>query len=194
MDDDTLFLETLRDIRERSDPNNPKSEYEVQKLAALLRKLFLDGQSLVSKVNRARRLPFQFRVFDGGPYHDLTMSMGPVFWSVQDGFDPDTALVPTSRFTEVNSDGLLARRIVLLNGEWYTVADIIRYVAHVEGAVHRSEPRDAKDQALATSGIGIGGYDSPVVRSLCAVGRVVVRGLEPLEARILAGRTPPTES
>ncbi len=185
MDDDTLFLETMRELRERAIPG---SEYEVQKLGGLLRKLLLDGHPLVSTVNRTRRLEFRFRVYDGGPYHDLLMSTDPVFWTVQDGFDPETVLVASSRFIDVDRDRLLARRIVLLSGEWYTVKDIIKYVAQVEGAVHRAPPSDPKEQALAASGIQVGGYDSPTVRSLCAVARVVARGLEPLEARIHADR------
>jgi hypothetical protein len=188
MDVDTLFLETLADLRRRS---NPGPEYEVQQLAALLRKLLLDGQPLVDAANRARRLPLRFRVYDGSPYQDLVLSSGPIFYSLQDAFDPETVLVANARLAEVNRNGLLARGLVLLNGVWFSVADVVKYVAHVEGAVHRGEPTDDKQRALAASGIGIGGYDSPVVRSLLAVARVVARGLEPLEARIRADRIPP---
>jgi hypothetical protein len=120
--------------------------------------------------------------------------MGPVFYSLVDAFDPRDSAVANARVAEVDREGLLARRILLLQGEWYSVKDIIKYVAQVEGAVHRGQPSDAKERALLESGIGIGGYDSPAVRSLFPVGRVVALGLEPLEARILADRTPPTQS
>jgi len=70
MDVDTLFLETLADLRRRS---NPGPEYEVQQLAALLRKLLLDGQPLIDAVNRTRRLRIRFRVHDGSPYQDLVL-------------------------------------------------------------------------------------------------------------------------
>ena len=142
-------------------------------------------------MNRSRRLPIRFRVHDGSPYQDLVLSDGPTFYSLQDAFDPETVLVANARIANVNRDGLLARGLVLLDGVWFSVADIVKYVAHVEGAVHRGEPSDDKQRALAASDIRIGGYDSPVVRSLLAVARVVARGLEPLEASIRADRTAP---
>jgi hypothetical protein len=191
MDVDTLFLETLADLRRRS---NAGPAYEVQQLAALLRKLLLDGQPLVDAANRTRRLRLRFRVYDGSPYQDLVLSDGPMFYSLQDAFDPETVAVANARFAEVNRDGLLGRGLVLLDGIWFSVADIVKYVAHVEGAVHLGEPDDDKQRALAASDIRIGGYDSPVVRSLLAVARVVARGLEPLEARIRADRLAPGPS
>lgn len=193
MDDDTLFLETLRDIRGKSDSNNPRPEYEAQQLGWLLRKLLMDGHPLIDLANRKHRLPIRFLVDDGSPYQDMVLSMGPEFYSLVDAFDPQDSGVAGARVIEVDRDGLLARPILLLKSDWYSVRDIIKYVAEVEGAVHRGQP-SAKERVLAESGIGIGGYDSPAVRSLFPVGRVVARGLEPLEARILADRTPPTES
>jgi len=191
MDVDTLFLETLADLRRRSSAG---PEYEVQQLAALLRKLLLDGQPLIDAANRSRRLPIRFRVDDGSPYQDLVLSTGPTFYALEDAFDPETVLVANARIADVDRHELLGRRIVLLDGVWFSVADIVTYVAHVEGAVHRGQPRDSKQRALAATSIRIGGYDSPVVRSLLAVARVVARGLEPLEARIRADQTtrPPT--
>jgi hypothetical protein len=186
MDVDTLFLETLADLRPRSDAG---PEYEVQQLAALLRKLLLDRQPLIDAVNRSRRLPVRFQVHDGSPYQDLVLSSGPTFYALQDAFDPETVLVANARIADVDRDELLRRGIVLMDGLWFSVADIVTYVAHVEGAVHRGQPRDNKQRALAATSIRIGGYDSPVVRSLLAVARVVARGLEPLEARIRADRT-----
>jgi hypothetical protein len=185
VDDDTLFLETLADLRRRS---IAVPEYEVQQLAALLRKLLLDGQPLMDAVNRSRRMRIRFSVYDGSPYQDMVLSSGPVFYALQDAFDPEAVAVANARIAEVGRDGLLERGIVLMNGVWFSVADIVKYVANVEGAVHRGSPNDAKQRALAATDIRIGGYDSPVVRSLLAVARVVARGLEPLEARIRADR------
>jgi hypothetical protein len=187
MDVDTLFLETLADLRRRS---NPGPEYEVQQLAALLRKLLLDRPPLMDAVNCPPLLPIRFRVHDGSPYQDLVLSSGPAFYALQDAFDPETILVANARIADVDRDGLLERGIVLMGGVWFSVADIVKYVAHVEGAVHRGEPR-GRQRALAATNIRIGGYDSPVVRSLLAVARVVARGLEPLEARVRSDRTAP---
>ncbi len=184
MDDDTFFLWTLDDLRRRS---HPGPEYEIQQVAALLRKLLLDRYPL-DTVNRSRRLPIRFRVYDGSPYQDLVLSMGPTFYALQDAFDPNDIAVANARIAAVDRDGLLARRLLLMDGVWFSVADIVKYVAHVEGAVHRGRPRDDKQRALAATTLRIGDLDS-VVRSLLAVARVVARGLEPLEVRIHSDRT-----
>jgi hypothetical protein len=117
------------------------------------------------------------------------LSLAPTFFSLEDGFDPTTTLVQGSRTTTVDVKGLLKRQLILLNGQWYTVRDAIDQVAHIEGAVHRGQPKTSKQQALAATGIGIAGYDSAVLHSLLAVARVVARGLEPLEGEIRAKRS-----
>lgn len=187
MDVDTLFLETVADLRRRT---NAATEYDAQQLAALLRKLLLDGQPLIDAANRTRRMRIRFRVYDGSPYQDLVLSLGPAFYAVQDAFDPRDVAVANARISEVDRDALLGRGIVLMDGAWFSVADVVTYVSHVEGGVHRGPPKGDKQRALAATNIRIGGYDSPVVRSLLAVARVVARGLEPLEARIRADREP----
>ena len=105
-----------------------------------------------------------------------------------DGFDPRESAVAGVRTAEVSRDGLLARRAVLLNGTWFTVADAIRYVSHVEGGIHRGAPDDEQQQALAASPIGIGGHASTATWPLRGIARVVARGLEPLEEAIRAER------
>lgn len=187
MDVDTLFLETLADLRRRS---NSGSEYDVQQVAALLRKLLLDGRPLMDAANRSRQMRIRFLVKDGSPSQDLILSTGPAFYALQDGFDPATSLVASVRVADVGRDGLLERGLVFMDGVWFSVADIIAYVSHVEGGVHRGPPKGDKQRALAATSIRIGGYDSPVVRSLLAVARVVARGLEPLETRIRSDRAP----
>ena len=118
MDVDSLFLETVADLRRRSNPapEYPAPEYELQQLAALLRKLLLDGQPLIDAVNRTRRLPIRFLVADGSPFQDVLLGTGPIFYALQDGFDPETVLVANARIAEVDRDGLLGRGIVLMDG------------------------------------------------------------------------------
>jgi hypothetical protein len=185
VDTETFFLETLKDLRERS--SRPGPEYEVQQLAALLRKLLLDERRLIDLVNPTPRTPIRFRVYEGSPYQELVLSMGPQLYAVQDAFDPKDIAVANARIAEVDVAGLLKRRILLIDGMWFSVADIVRYVAHVEGAVHRGQPKGEKEQLLAATKIHIGSVTG-VVRTLLAVGRVVARGLEPLEDRIRARR------
>jgi hypothetical protein len=62
-----------------------------------------------------------------------------------------------------------------------TVAELIRFVAHVGGAVHAGKPRTPKDVALLEMAeLARIGQATPVVAQLQAIGRVVLRGLVPL--------------
>ena len=60
MDRDELFVRTLADLRRRLERGR-QDEYEAMGIAGLLRKLLIDGQSLVDQVNRDRRLKITYR-------------------------------------------------------------------------------------------------------------------------------------
>jgi hypothetical protein len=147
--------------------------------AAHLRKLLLDQQPLVAAANRSRSVKIRYRVNDDKPPDDPAV----VFWSVEDGFDPETS--PMVKPLDVTQDQLLARRVMVYEGHDVTVKDLIRHAAHVRGAVHVGTPNDEQEEALSklASELNVGGYQGGT-RILQAIGRVVVRGLAPLEAAI----------
>jgi hypothetical protein len=60
MDRNQLFLETIADIEKRTRPAS--TEYERTMVAALLRKLLLDGDPLCHQVNKVRREEIKFIV------------------------------------------------------------------------------------------------------------------------------------
>ena len=126
---DQLFLLTLNDLEGRS--SAPSHEYDVMGIALLLRKLLLDADALVDHVNRERRLKIRFVINDRPMPNDPV----PLMWSMQDGFDPETAHQSFPK--EVKKAELLVRPVVAMNGFPIAVKDIIRYVAHVRGAVQR---------------------------------------------------------
>jgi hypothetical protein len=70
---------------------------------------------------------------------------------------------------------------MVLNGQSVTVRDLIDHLAHIEGAVHRSEPRVRRELVLSQAArqLFIGGLPARV-RQIQALGRVVLRGLKPL--------------
>ena len=176
---DELFLETLADLESRCEPG--RTEYDVLGIAGLLRKLLIDAQPLVDQVNRDRHLRLRFVINDRPIPEDPL----PMIWSMQDGFDPETAHRAFPK--EVKRDDLLTRPIVAVNGSAVSVRDVIRYGAHVKGAIHAGEPESDQERALVevAAAMQVGGFD-PGVRSLLAVTRVVLRGLQPLRQRILA--------
>ncbi len=180
MDPDALFLATLDDLDASAIAG--RSSYDLLHVAALLRKLLLDGTNLLDATNRSRRLKVRFRANQRQPPDDPP----PTSWSIQDGLDPDTA-APLRRnsVADLSRDQFLGVTIIVHQDVRLTVADVIRYVANVAGGVHLGTPTEPKEMALASlsASIQVGGY-SPELRSLIPVARVVSKGLQPLRASI----------
>jgi hypothetical protein len=180
VDAEVLFIKTLEELERRAQPEN--EAYDILMVSALLRKLLTDG--LTEAANRDRRIKIRYVAND---YPNLASvlppSAGVTFWSLQDGFDPETSDIV--RPVEVSRDGLLARPVMTVLGEQVTVKDVVRYLANKAGGVHLSGPDDSKQRALAEldSTMELGGTP-PVIRTLLAISRVVLRGLEPLRVQI----------
>ena len=180
-----LFLDTLSDLRVKI---APPSNYELLGAAALIRKLFLDESPLVVQVNRKYRLKITFEVnqprgFPGFPE--------PVIYAALDAFDPDTAPPPVNPLI-VNRAQLFSRVVERAVGHSYTVRDLVLFEAHVSGAVHAGQPKNDQQRALkdVSNAFLIGGR-RPSLRQLQAVGRVILKGLEPLRQAVEnAGRIP----
>ena len=177
---DNLFLNTIKDLQTKIESNDA---YEILMATALLRKLLVDANPLITEVNRTRRLKILFTVNDR-PIP--TNEMGLVYWSTQDGFDPDTARI--SQPITVNKDGLLKRPSMIIEGKVITVLDIIKFICHYQGAVHvgKQNPAEAKQELLkkVEETVTVGGLPG-ALRSVCAIGRVVLKGLEPLKQEVL---------
>jgi hypothetical protein len=73
-----------------------------------------------------------------------------VFWSDQDGLDPETALTRAEP-KEVTRDEFLAKVIMQAGGESVTVKDTILHTANVVGAVHPGRPREDVNRLLGRS-------------------------------------------
>lgn len=185
VDRDRLFLETLQDLETRS--AGGATEYEVLRSAVLLRELLLDESPLLHQVNGERKTPIRFRVNVRDPIWKIAGSPPPSFWARQDGFDPYTALTGP-QIADLDLPAFLSQVLIISRGAEFTVKDVIRQVAHVLGGVHAGSAQQAREHALAdvSASFRVGGLD-PVIRSLAAVGRVVVRALQPLRARVEGG-------
>lgn len=175
MHPDRLLLETLSDLRARA--RNQTNEYEALLIAGLLRKLLLDGHSLVDEVNRTRRLKIRYVINDCQP-PDLP---GLVAWNALDGLDVDGASDPHPK--TVPLDGLLQQTIVISDGHRYTVKDLITHQANAAGAVHIGPPRTEKSAALRQNELSLESAEWPMqILNLPAIARVVLRGLEELRS------------
>lgn len=173
-----LFIRTVDDVRARLESLDA---YEVLGMSALLRKLLLDEHPLVDQVNRQYRLPLRFEISEvDTPYHRMVMESGPVFWSLQDGLDPNTSLVERAR-VNVTRDKLLATPVLMVKGVKYSVRDVILYEANVMGGVHAGSPTQVREHALAgVRNIYIGGDTRASLRQLKSIARVILKGIRPL--------------
>lgn len=180
MDPRVLFLRTLEDLEERIQPG--RDEYDLLMVAALLRKLLLDAEPLVVRVNRTHRLRLRFRANKRFPPQNPT----PMIWSVQDGFDPDTGVPGLANPVDVKIDELLQLPVAYVEGHLIRVGSLIRYLSHVAGAVHAGRPENDLEEAIQRFAVTvqIGGPMSAPVRSLMAIGRVVLAGLAPLREAV----------
>lgn len=176
---EALLLRTLGDLDHRIISTDP---YEILGASSLIRKLLLDEHPLVDQVNRHFRLKVLFEVAapiplpPGGP--------NPVFETVQDGLDPDSA-PPWLPRKSLRRDEFLAYELAKVGDHSYTVREVVQFEANVMGGVHAGSPRDAKQAALrqVEETLSVGGLPSSL-RQLRAVGRVVLKALSPLREAV----------
>lgn len=171
-----LFKCTLEDIEKRLESRN---EYKILMISALLRKLLLDGDPLVHQINREHRMQLTFLVNDRGV---PTGKLAPMFWSIEDGLDPDTSVPHLNNPVGKNLDGFLKVPVILFQGKTITVKDVILHMAHVEGAIHSGMPKSDEEKVLKylEENLGVGGLPAGI-RLLRAIARVTIKGLQPLK-------------
>lgn len=181
-----LFARTMDDLDRRS---WSADQYELVGLAALLRKLLLDGTPLVDAVNREHRLRLRFIISD---YVEPELESGLVYRGTasQTGLlDPGD--IPAGPTLEVDRSTLLSRTVLFWRGRLFTVRDLIVHFANKRGGVHWSSELDQDDSFLLQAdtimrigdGAGTEGL-SPALIELRGLARVVSRALEPLLALI----------
>lgn len=188
MQADQLFLRTLEDLDRRT---TAADEYEALLAAGLLRKLLLDESPLVHQVNRYRRERIRFRINGETPLERTILKDNPVFWVIGDAIDPDAfrATPGISAPMDAKLDQFLARTVMFARGERLSVGDLIKQVAHIDGAVHKGKPTNAREELLDEVSRFMFFRDLPAtVHHVQLIGRIVVRALAPLRDAILTGK------
>lgn len=177
-----LLIHTLDDLEDRVRGSLP--EYRILGIAGLLRKLLIDDSPLVDQVNRQHRQRLVFVVRDARAYEELVKSMDAAFLTAEDGIDPEGAPPGFGRL-ELNRARFLSHRAMLTQNEEISVADLIQHGANVAGAVHRSDPRKPAHKEISKWADQFSPGGQPAgTRTLQAIGRVVLRALEPLRAAV----------
>ena len=178
---ESLFLSSLADLTKRI---TDSEEYNILEISALVRKLLIDGAPLVEQVNQEFRLKLMFEISDSRP--SLPGEPEPTFWSVQDGLNPETSR-PGKPKKLVTRDQPLVSVLAIAGGKAHTLRDIVLFEANVMGGVHAGSPKEEKEKVLHSinSSLAVGGYRGSL-RQLQAIGRVVLKGLEPLRAEVVS--------
>jgi len=192
---DQLFLDTLRDLREKHRSNQP---YDLLRGSGLLRQLLLDGHSLVDQVNRAHRLKIEFNTIDFTLKPPVPIERIRLHWT-----NLDASATPRAMTIRVDRAKLLSAPVLVFKGREFTVHDLIQTAANVWGGVHSGSAKSDQQreltemqvtlpasqvvavmkQALAELRIEVAVPDA--VSALRGVIHVVVRGLEPLEQAMM---------
>ena len=171
-----LFLKILEDLEQKSHSND---WYDMLLISGLIYKLLYDKHPLVDEIN-ASKLQISFEVNNR---RGTSIDSSLIFWSIEDGFDPETSVPSLSKPINVNREGLYTQQVMRINGEVINVKDLIRFLRNKQGGVHHDNvalvDKDKLLKQLQTE-LGIGGVPGGL-RLMRAIARVVVKGLTPLK-------------
>lgn len=175
MNQKELFLKTLEDLEQKSKSND---WYDMLLISGLIYKLLYDEHPIINEINIGK-IKISFEINDRQPPDSHSL----VFWSVEDGFDPQTSVPQLTKIICVDKDELYARKIMIINSEIVTVKDLIRFLRNKQGGVHNDNVSlSDKDKILKDlqATLTIGGVNAGL-RLMRAISRIIINGLESLK-------------
>lgn len=182
-----LFVETVADVRHRSQNPGTRSRYELLSIAPLLRKLLLDGASVVDIVRAGRpEVLIEFRVRPWRtPAADAETETPPYMLRLG---GPELVGGPEDRSVRTIRE-FVGTRVGLVEGQGLTIRDVVRYYANFEGGVHFGKPKDAEQATLSSMAPLLLGHTTGQIEILAHIGQIVVNALTPLCDSILTSPT-----
>lgn len=175
MDSKSLFLKTLEDLEEKS---QSQDWYDMLLLSGLIHKLLYDQHPLVDALNTSNQ-----QIIFSVNNRQLPKDSSLVFYSIEDGIDPDTSVPHLTKIVQMDKNGLYQQPVMVVNSEIITIKDLIRFLRNKQGSVHVDEVSlTDKDKLLKElqATLFVGGVNSGL-RLMRAIARVVVKGLNPLK-------------
>jgi hypothetical protein len=210
MNADEFFLETLEDLREKVSKRPPR-EYDFALIGLLLRKLLMDGDRLLDKVNLKRekvryQIPVLARVVRCRPVRKggEANQAKTYNWSAQGILGLFDFLCSSGRSTEfmtwmekmspeeaksvdicdLKLESFLKVTVDIHSGEASSVKDLIDYAAHVFGGAHFSAPRNEQQKRLVRSQELLSAPYPLQLGMLQPIGWIVIRGLHSIGADV----------
>lgn len=158
-------------------------EIDLADLAGHIRQIAFDKRALIDAVNDGIKIEFVVGVFppfmtpEGDPHWDKVAYQG-----LGDAIDP---IVSPFGLSETLTRNQFGQHVVAFSrGEKITIKDIVKYNANLRGGIHWSPDSKGEYHKLRVlESLYLGGIAAPV-RDLKAIGRVTLRGLDPLIDRV----------
>lgn len=180
MDTEELFIRTLDDLERCISSND---DYTILHASALIRKLFLDESPLVDQVNQIIHAKLKFEVVDTDKLFEVfqTPDMPKFeFLGIQDALDPES--IPNPPKKTVTRDAFFKVPIQVAQGRRFTIQEIVKHQANIEGGVHAGKSKTADDRKLEEVEDTIKIFSLPPgLRQLQAIGRIILKTLFPLK-------------
>ncbi|WP_275002386.1 hypothetical protein [Promicromonospora iranensis] len=179
------FVDAVEDLRVRTRLN--ASEYDVGQAAGLLRRLLTDSSPLGPRAAKLVGFSPEFRWFVAYGHEvrasgSLQWELDPVAVTALNLGDEAEKLIDESWTRRGSHHDLLGTPLFSLGSPEITLKWLVRHVAHDEGGVHVGMSKDTPERLRRV-------YESKdrliLVWTLKALGRVVVRGYEPLVMRLV---------
>jgi hypothetical protein len=173
LSNDKLFIETVKDLRNKLTDN---STYSLIRACGLCRHLLIDQTPLVHTVNRKYQIKINFVVSDFSdqfPMQAHTISLVNV--------QPILSMRRTVSLKE-----FLEIKILCHYQHKYSVCDVIQAASHMMGGIHSGKAKDQKDRAFLALDEASKSENSITLFALHGICNVVLKALEPLEALINA--------
>jgi hypothetical protein len=176
-----LFVETVADVRNRSQDPRSRSRYELLGIAPLLRKLLFDGTAVVDTVRTARpEIPTDFRI---RPWQAPDQDVDDLRYVLRLG-GPELVGGPDDIHLSTVAE-FASAQVGLVDGEALTVRQVVRYYANVEGGVHFGVPKENGQETMNMMAPLLLGNTTGQIEILANIGQIVVAALTPLCNSIL---------
>jgi hypothetical protein len=181
MNDEALFIRTLKDLQKSINSND---EYEVLRASGLIRQLFLDGDnSLVDRVNRTHRIKLEFEIAESKV--PLNLVPKPTIWASFTEINPKIAPSGWTR-KKLNRDKFFAYKVASIEEHEYSIRELIKFASNTMGGVHSGISKDDKQKNLEKlKGLYFFSNINTALLFIKIVGRNVLETLTPLRNKIL---------
>lgn len=171
MDKYKFLIESARDLERLT--ARDATEYNLTKASGILRQWFLDREPFIHLVNKEVRTPLKFQISSVETRTIPGLPDAEIDYTSTQPFDGPAK--------EVKLEGFLNHRCMSIDGENFTVKNIIKCVAHVGGGIHYMPPEDEQEALLYESARQFHlNNRTLLVHAIADIGTIALTGVEPL--------------